>query len=440
MIAYLPDIYDDELVYSWTSRFFAHSGYPCYSMALEDLFNDKNYRLNYEFSGCFSKDATAVIDKMGGIATLITKHTMYPYYARFAPSERCKAAFEALINNKRIGKQLPLPNSTEERFLMFCPVCATEDRQAYGEAYLHRIHQIRHIGVCPRHGCKLASTCIQITANTSPRLFVTEELVPYDSTPELIQDTSTVALAKYMAEVFHQPMTASATAPIGSYLTYKLRGTPYIIGNMRQVERIHRDLCERFKNFRYKEHHIQKVLLGQSYDPHLIVLMAYHLGIEPHDLCLRLIPESDTVPTRVLSRERSSYSTRKGAQVKDWDRLDRECLPKVRQAIKSLLVDSSGRPRRVTDRAVCDVMKWPSKRLDYLPMCKAEVKRYHETMPQYWAREIVWAYNKVIDNQTKLNWRAVRDLINIKRRDFEAALPLLIHYADAETSTKIKQL
>ena len=61
-------------------------------------------------------------------------------------------------------------------------------------------------------------------------------------------------------------------------------------------------------------------------------------------------------------------------------------------------------------------------------------------MQQYWAREIVWAYNKVMENQVKLNWRAIRDFTNMKRRDFLEALPLLIHYTDAETSTKIKSL
>jgi hypothetical protein len=85
-------------------------------------------------------------------------------------------------------------------------------------------------------------------------------------------------------------------------------------------------------------------------------------------------------------------------------------------------------------------MNWPSKRLDYLPMCKTEVLRYHETIQQYWAREIVWAYRKVMNNQAKLNWRAIRDLTNMKRRDFVTALPLLIHYADTETSAKIKSL
>ena len=209
---------------------------------------------------------------------------------------------------------------------------------------------------------------------------------------------------------------------------------------MRQVARLHRDLNERFNDFRYKEHHIQKVLLGQSYDPHLIILMAYHLGIEPHDLCNRLIPESETVSTRVHTRARSSYSTRKGAQVQDWDRLDRECLPRVRQVIKALLVDSTGRPRRVTDRAVCDAMGWPSKRLDLLPLCRVEVNRYHESIQQYWAREIVWAYNKVRDNRVKLNWRAIRDLTNLRRRDFETAMQLIIHYADAATCNIIRSL
>ena len=440
MIAYLPNIYPDELVYSWCCRYYAHSGLPSYSMALEDLIGDKSYRISYEFSGCFSSETKAVIDKMIKTEDLIEQHTMFPYYGRFTPYARQTAAYDALINGKRLNKLLPFPNDNKTRYLMYCPVCANEDRRIYGEAYLHRIHQIRHIGVCAKHGCKLASTGVRITANASPRLFVTEELIPYDSPSELIQDTSTVALAKYMADVFHQPMTTTAKAPIGSYLTQKLRGTPYIIGNMRQVVRLHRDLCEHFKDFQYKDFHIQKVLLGQSYDPHLIILMAFHLNIDPRDLCNSLIPESDVVSTRVHTREPSSYSTRKGAQIQDWDRLDRECLPRVRQVIKALLVDSTGRPRRVTNRAVCDIMGWPSKRLDYLPMCKAEVNRYHETMQQYWAREIVWAYNKVMDNKVKLNWRAIRDLTNLRRCDFVTALPLLIHYADAETSTKIKSL
>ena len=78
MIAYLPNIYPDELVYSWCCRYYAHSGLPSYSIALEDLFDDKNYRLSYEFSGDFSTEAQAIINKMIKVEDLIERHTMYP--------------------------------------------------------------------------------------------------------------------------------------------------------------------------------------------------------------------------------------------------------------------------------------------------------------------------------------------------------------------------
>jgi len=439
MIAYMPTIYPDELVYSWCSRYYAHSGYPSYSMALSDLFGNKSYRLNYEFTGCFSTEAKTIIGKMKSISEIVEQHTMYPYYARFATPEHRTAAYEALTSGKHIGKLLPIPTSDKVRHLMYCPLCAKNDRTIYGEAYLHRIHQIRHIGICPEHSCKLHSTGIRIYANASPRLFVPEEVIPQDLIPEPVQDSSELELAKYISEVFLQPI--SDATPIGAYLTHRLHGTPYIsaIGSMRQIAKLHHDMAERYTDFEYREHHIQKVLLGYCHDPHLIILMAHYLGITPQDLCSSSVPET-AHNTRIHTRVRSSYSTRKGAQAQDWSKLDKDSLPKVRAAIRTLHTDSIGRPRRVTKRAVCDAMGWPDKRLELLPLCKTEVNRYYETMPQYWAREIVWAYNKQQGNKAKLNWRAIRDATNMRRRDFLVALPLLTLYTDAETSTKIKCL
>lgn len=442
MIAYMPAIYPDELVYSWCSRYYAHSGYPCYSMVLEELFGNKNYRLNYEFTGCFSDDTKTVISKMISMGELIERHTMYPYYAKFAPQARRSAAYAALVSGMHIGKLLPIPTNTEARYLMYCPLCAKEDRRTYGEAYLHRVHQIRLIGVCPHHGCALQSTGITITANTSPRLYVPEEVIPNSSHYEQQSKSNDTALARYMSAVFNQPMPTVPTATIGEYLTHRLRETLYMssVGTMRQVALLHRDMNERYSDFQYKEHHIQKVLLGQSYDPYIIMLIGYHVGISARELCQAIIPSTCSVAELPRTRARSSYSTRKGAQAQDWSKLDKDSLPEVRNVIKALLVDSTSRPRRVTERAVCQQMGWPDKRLDLLPLCKAEVHRYHETMPQYWAREIVWAYKQIQEHKDKLNWRAIRDLTNMRRRDFEIAKPLLIHYADAATCNIIRSL
>lgn len=440
MIAYFPSIYPDELVYSWCSRYYAHSGYPNYNAALEDLFGDKIYRMNYEFTGCFCKDAKTVIEKIIDNESLIIEHTMFPYYARFTTHERRMAAFEALARGEHIGKLLPNPISNDIRYLMYCPQCAEHDRETYGETYFHRIHQIRRIKLCPHHNRSLLSTGIQITSSSSPRLYVAEEVIPHNATSEIDPKSSKLSLARYMAEVFKQPISTTNTASIGDYLTYRLNSTPYMsaTGFMRQTAKLYRDMSERYKVFQYKQHHIEKVLIGQSVEPHLIILMAFHLGVTPQDLSTRPIPATYRIITR--TREPSSYSTRKGTQLQDWNKLDKDNLPQVRSAIRRLHTDSTGRPRRVTLRAVCDTMGWPDKRLELLPLCKAEVKRYHETMPQYWAREIIWAYRKVMSNQEKLNWRAIRDLTNMKRRDFVTALPLLTHYADNETCIRIKNL
>ena len=442
MIAYMPAIYPDELVYSWCSRYYAHSGYPNYSMALEELFGDKNYRLSYEFSGCFSDSARAVIGKMIDLGELIERHTMFPYYARFAPQARRSAAYETMISGKHISKLLPIPTNTEARYLMFCPECAKEDRRAFGEAYFHRTHQIRHIGICPHHGCTLQSTGIMITANASPRLYVPEEVIPYDSYHGQQSKSTDTALARYMLDVLNQPIQTAPTTAISEYLSHRLRGTPYMssVGTMRQIARLHHDMKERYTDYPYQEHHAQKVLLGQSHDPYLIMLMGYHLGISAQELCEAIIPDTYSVTAHPRTRAHSTYSTRKGAQAQDWHKLDKDSLPEVRNVIKVLLVDSTNRPRRVSERAVCQLMGWPSKRLDLLPLCKAEVHRYHETMQQYWAREIVWAYRKLVDSKTKLNWRAIRDLTNIRRCDFLAAQSLLVHYAEVETCDKIKTL
>ena len=323
---------------------------------------------------------------------------------------------------------------------MYCPQCTEYDRDTYGETFFHRIHQIRHINLCPYHSCLLRSTGIPITSNTSPRLYVAEEVIPHNSTSETKTDPSEQSLAKYMAEVFRQPIPTIDTAPIGDYLTYRLNGTAYMsaTGFMRQTARLFHDMRDRYADYPYKQHHIEKALIGHNLDPHLIILIAFHLGISPQDLAIRSIPASYTTTTR--KREPTSYSTRKGAQAQNWNKLDRESLPKVREIIKKLLVDSAGRPRRVTERAVCDMMGWPSKRLSLLPQCQAEVRRYRETMLQYWAREIVWAFKKVQENNLRLNWRSIRDLTNIRRCDFLAAQPLLCHYTDSKTCSKIKSL
>lgn len=40
------------------------------------------------------------------------------------------------------------PRTGTDRYLKYCPICAEEDRQKYGEAYWHRSHQIAKLPKC----------------------------------------------------------------------------------------------------------------------------------------------------------------------------------------------------------------------------------------------------------------------------------------------------
>lgn len=99
------------------------------------------------------------------------------------------------------------------------------------------------------------------------------------------------------------------------------------------------------------------------------------------------------------------------------------------------------RPKRVISFAVTKGMGWPDKRLNYLPKCKELVKTYaSESIEEYWARECVWAYEKIMKESVNIYWRQLRDMTNMTRENFERCKKFLNNYIDAFTSERIKEL
>ena len=54
--------------------------------------------------------------------------------------------------------------------------------------------------------------------------------------------------------------------------------------------------------------------------------------------------------------------------------------------------------------------------------------------------EVVWAIRQVEDTGVTLTWRKVRDLTNMRCRDFGACLPYIPDYADSELAEQILHL
>lgn len=186
----------------------------------------KNTRPDVEFISRINKDAKDIIQKMMPMEEMVLGHTMFPYY-RFAGNARISNALWAMSANGGDAHQL-LPvfkgkHGVQARHIKYCPECASESREAYGEAYWDRKATIRNIGICPKHKCRLEETSIEISAKQSPRLYVAEGEIK-DTMPELAEDGLGFQLAEYMLEVFQSPIDFKNGVPVGISLNQGCKG------------------------------------------------------------------------------------------------------------------------------------------------------------------------------------------------------------------------
>ncbi len=57
MITYLPEIYPDELVYSWFCRYYVHSVYLTHKAVMTQLLFNSHNNLSKEFIGHLNPEA-----------------------------------------------------------------------------------------------------------------------------------------------------------------------------------------------------------------------------------------------------------------------------------------------------------------------------------------------------------------------------------------------
>ena len=477
MLGYLPNFYPDELVYSWVCRYYCHNGYPGYRQALEDLLIGENDKIQFEFSGRFNSETLDAITSMIPYRDLILEHTMFPYYARFERiNRRYNALNELCKGNTNIYSLLTIPNNNKERHLSYCPLCALEDRNQFGEAYFHRTHQIRNIRICHKHCCKLIDTPIKIYGNAAPRLHVPEEVIPQQATVTHSNEKE-YRFANYIAELFLYPISFANDVLIGEFLKSKIEDSPYCPPSGLYIYT--KALTESLNSFfpwqePMKQHSIQKVLSGDTIDFMAISKIGYFLGISICELANPVLPSKTKTEqfresiadlrkqglsfvqiSNTLNVSRGAISNvitpkqakphfrgvRKGMQAQNWSKMDIDSLPALKGAIEKIR-NGNGRPGRVTVRAICKSMGWPSKRLDYLPLCKAEVLKNIEPIEEFWAKEVIWAYKTLKEGciYKKIHWRDIRDIINVKREQFEAIFPLLTKFTTPEIAGKIQGL
>ncbi|MDE5938543.1 MAG: TniQ family protein [Lachnospiraceae bacterium] len=443
MIAYLPTIYPDELVYSWFCRYYVHTGCFSHKMALQELYCKKSDYLSKEFIGNLNKEAMEQIDKIYSLDKLVLDHTMFPQYARFIPLAEKKEALYRLAHDSCDAHHLfpVLPRNDGEQYLRYCPLCVKEDRKTYGEVYWHRKHQIRNMRICTKHKCRLMESSVPAKSEQS-FTFCPAESYTYDGEAVFENDSLAIQYMEYLVSVFESVMDFESDIPISSILYDGMSRTKYLkpSGRSRYTKMLAEDINKFYENMGVcsivSVYQIQKILLRSLSEFFAICQIAFFLGMKPEELT------APSLTAEQIKQEQDSHYMRNTAPV-DWDLLDRETAPvleKFAKAVYDGTANENGRPERVSEKLVYREMNLLGHQLENMPRCKAIFEKYTESYPETWARKIIWAYRKLEEEGKPFYWTDIRKISGVKKKNLLEIVPYLKEHADADMDERIKEL
>ncbi len=447
MIAFFPEIYPDELLYSQIARYHSRSGYARYTYTSSDIYNnEKLVHPSIEFVNRYTADAMEWISKDKPWEEVAAEHTMYPAYIRFLPKQRRVDAVNGIIACEGNWKNLMcLPLQKEKRYIRYCPVCTKEDREKYGETYWHREHQIQRINVCPKHRCYLENSTIENSSKTSPGLYDAEGYVPEEYEIRICDNERLIDFNRYVIDVFRKPINLSNSFPIGKYLHARLGGD-YInsSGLVRNISKLYKDYRDFYGDeiFTMPQSYMQKIFNGYIFDTHFILQLAYFEGISvneitqlPNDISLfgidvlyKEISEKYNIDYSIVEEigstiqkytyNQNRVAKKSGVREALYNELDEKYLSQVKDIVEEI-VNKQGRPAKLSFAKVTKALNLPQKQINKLPRCKAYIEQYLETQPQFWAREVEWAYEELLRNDNPVNITRIMKLTNMRLKDIK---------------------
>lgn len=446
MIGFMPEIYPDELIYSWFCRYLVHSGYSANKMALNDLLFNRHCNPSKEFIGHLNPEMEQIINKMYPIERLVLEHTMFPQYARFIDCQKKREALYHLGHEFCDAHHLfsILPRCDGDQYLKYCPLCMAEDRKRYGEAYWHRQHQLRSLRVCVKHKCRLEDSLIPAK---SDHVFVLDPAEDALQAREVRQAENPLELefASYITDIFEAPIDFNEETQISSILYFGMKDTKYMstTGRTRNSRMFAEDMAEFYNKIGMGDtagyYQIQRTLLGNCYDFLVVSQIAFFLGIPVENLV------RPNLSREQLQAEKEARCPQKEECPKDWAQYDVEMLPIVEQFAHDVYhgdAGDGGRPGKVSEKLLYKMVGLPSHRLENMPKCREVLNRYSETYGENWARRAVWAYLKLKQGRGGLPiyWSDIRRLAGFKKKNFHLILPYLEKHSNQETADAIRAM
>ena len=442
MISYLPELYPDELVYSWFCRLYIHGGYLTHKAALTDLFEKRSCNPSKEFIGYLNAEAKKTISKAMPINVLISEHTMFSQYARFIPSDKKIAALRLLGEGSTDPHHVftILIRNPNSEWMRYCPLCASEDREKYGETYWHRSHQIRNVNICPKHKCHLINSSVSIR-NEAAFSFYPAQTTVKDDDIIYSQNELEHRFTDYCAELVASPITFQNNTPVRGVIYKAMKDTPYMksTGKSRYTTRFYQDITDFYSSINLQNpigfSQIQRALLGKLTEFTTITQIAFFLGISVDELLNPNLSDAE------IKEEYDSHYMRAASPV-DWEQLDNETVPILEKLAYDIYNGVNGRPDRVSEKMVCRELGLLGHQLENLPKSSAVLKRYAEPYGSAWARRIIWAYDKLLVEcrEKPFYWSDIRRLSGVKKSNLDKIKPFLPKFTTLEKTAAIIEL
>lgn len=449
-LGYLPEIYPDELFFSMISRTFVHSGYALHSAVLREFFCKRSDNPSKEFLGNLNEDTKKVIREVIPLRELILQHTMVPQYARFLPLAEKKEALRRMEFDYCDPHFLfpVLVRNEEDAFLRYCPCCLREQRDALGEAYWCRKHQLRGVSLCYKHGCLLEHSTVSAKSHTAYNLSPAEEYAVID-TPRYCANPELLRYTRFISDVFDAPLDFERDVPFTAVLHNALLGTKYMksSGKTRYTQQLANDLYAFYQSIGVTNitsmNQIQKALLLGKADFTVVCQIAFFLDLSVEELT------SPNLTSEQIALEQEAHHVR-GRVCPEWDDFDDVAAPVLEQLAHDIYTGVArldGRPERVSERLIYRTFELDGERLHWYrlqnaPKCHAIMQKYYETYEDHWARRLVWAYNKIKAERGEMPiyWVDLRRISGVKERNLSKIAPLIHKHTDRKTAKIIRQI
>lgn len=271
--------YKDELLYSVLARDYIRSGCVNFSNYTRQIYEEPIKKAaNIEFINPLKPKIRSQLEEYKPIEDF----TMYSFYSMFMKDEEKQAALRTVQETEGYyykSLPIPAPKNGQKRYLRYCPRCAKEDREKYGETYWHQSAQMAGIDICYKHGCYLHDSPIEIAGNKKEDLFPAELYAEKEEAKFGKTDTGWI-LARYTNRLRNNSFKLTV-------VDFKelLEGTKYITPVSKQMnkKKLLKDILDYYDGIRVNTYllteyyQIDKILKGTLIQPTMICQILLYL-------------------------------------------------------------------------------------------------------------------------------------------------------------------